>query len=220
DKVLQRQHITKPANWVGIKAHYHHPDFPNEKVGLHNFEGGYCGLSRTESGAVNVCYLANYQSFKKAKNVTQFQSTLTKNPKLKMFFAKAEPLFNQPKTIAQISFAQREPYFDGMLMTGDAAGLIHPLCGNGMAMAIHSGKIAAELIAAQVHRSDHYDLEALGAMYQKKWNQTFKTRINAGRLLQRILLSPMLSDISMKTVVKSPWIVKRLITMTHGEPVS
>jgi hypothetical protein len=26
-------------------------------------------------------------------------------------------------------------------MIGDTAGLIHPLCGNGMAMAIHSAKI-------------------------------------------------------------------------------
>lgn len=32
-----------------------------------------------------------------------------------------------------------------MLMIGDTAGLIHPLCGNGMAMAIHSAKIASEL---------------------------------------------------------------------------
>jgi len=32
------------------------------------------------------------------------------------------------------------------LMIGDTAGLIHPLCGNGMAMAIHSAKIASELI--------------------------------------------------------------------------
>jgi flavin-dependent dehydrogenase len=30
-------------------------------------------------------------------------------------------------------------------MIGDTAGLIHPLCGNGMAMAIHSAKLAAEI---------------------------------------------------------------------------
>jgi flavin-dependent dehydrogenase len=31
-------------------------------------------------------------------------------------------------------------------MIGDTAGLIHPLCGNGMAMAIHSAKIVSKLI--------------------------------------------------------------------------
>lgn len=31
-------------------------------------------------------------------------------------------------------------------MIGDTAGLIHPLCGNGMAMAIHSAKIVSELV--------------------------------------------------------------------------
>jgi 2-polyprenyl-6-methoxyphenol hydroxylase-like FAD-dependent oxidoreductase len=30
-------------------------------------------------------------------------------------------------------------------MIGDTAGLIHPLCGNGMAMAIHSAKIVSKL---------------------------------------------------------------------------
>ena len=33
-----------------------------------------------------------------------------------------------------------------ILMTGDAAGMITPLCGNGMAMAIHSAKIVSDLI--------------------------------------------------------------------------
>ncbi len=33
-----------------------------------------------------------------------------------------------------------------MLMIGDAAGMITPLCGNGMAMAIHSAKIATEAV--------------------------------------------------------------------------
>ena len=31
-------------------------------------------------------------------------------------------------------------------MAGDAAGMITPLCGNGMAMAIHSAKILTDLI--------------------------------------------------------------------------
>jgi flavin-dependent dehydrogenase len=37
-----------------------------------------------------------------------------------------------------------------MLMIGDTAGLIHPLCGNGMAMAIQC-KIAADLVIAFVN---------------------------------------------------------------------
>jgi flavin-dependent dehydrogenase len=31
-------------------------------------------------------------------------------------------------------------------MVGDSVGMIHPLCGNGMAMAIHSAKILSELL--------------------------------------------------------------------------
>ena len=33
-----------------------------------------------------------------------------------------------------------------MLMLGDAAGMITPLCGNGMSMAMHASKLAYEAI--------------------------------------------------------------------------
>jgi flavin-dependent dehydrogenase len=38
-------------------------------------------------------------------------------------------------------FQQKKKLENHILMIGDTAGLIHPLCGNGMAMAIHSAKI-------------------------------------------------------------------------------
>jgi flavin-dependent dehydrogenase len=40
-----------------------------------------------------------------------------------------------------VSFEEKKNVEDHMLMIGDTAGLIHPLCGNGMAMAIHSAKL-------------------------------------------------------------------------------
>ncbi|WP_317129550.1 NAD(P)/FAD-dependent oxidoreductase [Flavobacterium zepuense] len=40
-------------------------------------------------------------------------------------------------------------------MIGDTAGLIHPLCGNGMAMALHSAKIAAELVLSIIPGNYH-----------------------------------------------------------------
>ena len=42
------------------------------------------------------------------------------------------------------SFAPKKPVEEHILMSGDAAGLITPLCGNGMAMAIRSAKILSE----------------------------------------------------------------------------
>ncbi|MEH6514379.1 MAG: FAD-dependent oxidoreductase, partial [Maribacter arcticus] len=51
DKNKEREFSLKKNSWLAVKAHYQSPDFPNELVGLHNFDGGYGGLSKTESGA-------------------------------------------------------------------------------------------------------------------------------------------------------------------------
>jgi flavin-dependent dehydrogenase len=62
-------------------------------------------------------------------------------------------------------------------MIGDTAGLIHPLCGNGMAMAIHSAKLATEntFSRKRINRS------TLENDYLNDWNK-FKKQI-AGRSL-------------------------------------
>ncbi|MDB4293633.1 FAD-dependent oxidoreductase, partial [Maribacter sp.] len=65
DKQLNRNFIKQKSSWLGVKCHYDYADFPENKVALHNFNGGYGGLSKTEKGSVNFCYLASYQSFKK-----------------------------------------------------------------------------------------------------------------------------------------------------------
>ena len=55
-------------------------------------------------------------------------------------------LFEKPEVINEITFEKQDPVSNHILMCGDAAGMITPLCGNGMAMAIHSAKILSGLI--------------------------------------------------------------------------
>jgi flavin-dependent dehydrogenase len=71
-----------------------------------------------------------------------------------------------------------------MLMIGDTAGLIHPLCGNGMAMAIHSAKIAADLVIAFVN--GEIKQRCVEKKYEEQWNHNFSNRLKMGRI-SRIL---------------------------------
>jgi len=160
DKQLQRNFIKQKSGWLGVKAHYEFDDFPLNQVALHNFKGGYGGLSKTETGAVNFCYLASYKSFQKEKNVNTFnENVVAKNPFLGNFLEKASPIFDEPLTIAQISFEQKKSVENHIIMCGDTAGLIHPLCGNGMAMAIHSAKIASERIHDYLKNTNYSQTE-------------------------------------------------------------
>lgn len=215
DTFLKRKFISQKSPWLAVKAHYSY-DFPDDTVSLHNFEGGYCGLSKTESNDVNACYLTTYNSFKKQGNIDGFQKVvLSKNPYLKDFFANAVQVFDKPLSISQISFQHKNPVEDHVLMIGDSAGLIHPLCGNGMAMAIHSGKIASESILESI-KSSSFNRLMLEQKYTEVWEKTFRKRIYHGRLIQKVLMNPMASKIGFSMAKNIPFLLPKLIQKTHG----
>ena len=220
DKNLNRDFSLRKNEWLAVKGHYENPDFPEQLVGLHNFEGGYAGLSKTESGVMNFCYLTQYQSFKKYKNVDAFNNDVVSvNPFLKKFLAEAKPVFEHPLSIAQISFDKKDVVVDHMLMCGDTAGLIHPLCGNGMAMAIHSSKIASELIVKYFTNSN-YNRHDLEKEYKKNWSKTFGKRLWFGRKLQHLLLNEKMTSVGIHTIGKSKNLLNYIISKTHGELVT
>ena len=216
DKSLGRSFMKQSSPWLGVKAHYK-ANFPENVVGLHHFEGGYCGLSQVETGAVNACYLAHFDLFQKYKDIDTFQNEVVfKNTKLYTFFRESELLFDKPLTISQISFASKPPVENGVLMMGDTAGLIHPLCGNGMAMAIHSAKIASTCIID--HLNANTSRENLEANYAEKWEQTFSKRLRSGYWLQRALGNRTLTSLGVRILQKNAPLLKRVITQTHGKP--
>lgn len=219
DKILNRKFFKKPASWLAVKNHYSHDTFPADLVALNTFDGGYCGLSRTETGAINLCYLATYKSFKRHKDPDDFeQNVLRKNPFLDDFLAEASPVFEKPLTIAQISFDRKEAVQGHILMTGDAAGLIHPLCGNGMAMAIHSGKMASEVLL-QFFTGKISEREQVEKIYREKWKKEFNSRLKMGRTLQKILLNDSLANLSHKVISAFPFVLPQIIKKTHGSPL-
>jgi len=215
DSYLNREFMNQKTPWLAVKAHYEY-DFPDDTVALHNFNGGYCGLSKTETGAVNACYLATLKSFKKYGDIDSFQKEeLSKNPFLADFFSNAKPHFKKPLTISQISFEQKEPVVDHIFMVGDSAGLIHPLCGNGMAMAIKSAQIFSELYINS-KEEDNFSRAQLENEYKKRWQKEFKSRLKTGRFIQNILMNPVASKAGFSLARTIPGLIPMIIKKTHG----
>lgn len=218
DLKLNRDFIQKKSPWLAVKAHYS-GDFPNDLVGLHNFKGGYCGVSKVENDTINICYLADYETFKPYKNIENFQSkVVSKNPHLKSVFENCQLLFEKPITISQISFEKKDAVENHVLMIGDTAGLIHPLCGNGMAIAIHGAKIVSELIIEYLDNkiSSRKELEE---KYTEEWNENFKSRLATGRFLSRIIQQEKLAAFLMQLLAIFPFLLPKIIKKTHGKPI-
>ena len=205
----------KLNNYIGIKYHIR-MGLPSGQIGLHNFAGGYCGVSEVEGGKHCLCYLTTAANLEKSGNsIRQMEKQiLCNNPHLKDIFTRASFDWEKPESIARISFEQKASVEQHLLMTGDAAGMISPLCGNGMSMAFRSGQLAQEallpFLAGKISR------EGMEHAYQRAWKLQFSTRMWAGRLIQSLFGKPGPTKLFLKLLSPFPIFTREIIRSTHG----
>jgi flavin-dependent dehydrogenase len=217
DVALERSFLKKRSPYVGVKYHVR-TSFPEDLVALHNFEGGYCGTNSVESGIVNICYLIHRDVIRKYGSVTEAENAvLIKNPHLKEIFKNSDFLFKKPEVINEITFETKEPVYNHVLMTGDAAGMITPLCGNGMAIAIHSSKLVSELVI-RFCKNPSYSRTQLEQEYARQWKSHFANRLWFGRQVQKLFGSSIASNAAIHLALYSKPIARAIVKGTHGKP--
>ncbi|MDB2463077.1 FAD-dependent oxidoreductase, partial [Algibacter sp.] len=218
DVQLQREFIRNKSSYLGVKIHVS-GEFPEDKVALHNFKGGYCGVSKIENNHINLCYITNYKAFKTYKDIDTFnEEVVFKNEALKAIFKNSKPQFEKPLTISQISFQTKSPVENHMIMCGDTTGMIHPLCGNGMGMAIRSSQLAAKLIIDYLQGKIE-SRKALESQYVKQWNKTFSFRLRVGHTIAYLFKQDWLAPKLLTFLRYFPFLVPLIIKMTHGKPM-
>lgn len=215
DAQLKRPSFNRRSPYIGVKYHCT-IDVKEHEIALHNFEGGYCGVSYVEDKTVNLCYLIERKLIQKYGSVQEVeQAVVRKNPHLNYIFENAQFHWKQPIVINEISFASKELIHNHVLMAGDAAGMVTPLSGNGMAMAMHSAKILSE----ETHKflQGQSSRKELEKNYDKKWKDTFSRRLWFGRKIQSLFGNPSLSNIAVGLVKNVPPVSSFLMRNTHGE---
>jgi flavin-dependent dehydrogenase len=216
DVVLNREFIRQRSPYVGVKYHIR-TNHPSDIIALHNFKDGYCGISNIEDEKSCLCYLTHRDNLKAFGSIKRMEeNVLFKNPFIKSIFSDSDFLFDKPETINEISFSTKKPIENHILMFGDAAGMITPLCGNGMAMAIHSAKIGCELVMDFCNGK--ISREEMEKYYLLQWNSKFANRLWAGRQIQKLFGSVRASDFAVNLAQHGKPVARFLISKTHGEP--
>lgn len=232
DKKLNRSFelkVRSPSeNWVGVKYHLNSSVVtsldssglpPENTIELHNFDNGYCGISKVEDSKYCLCYLTKADNLRRSNGNIQLmeEKILSKNPFLKKYFSdRTKFLFDAPVTISQITFDDKLPVENNILMVGDAAGMIAPLCGNGMSMAMHSSAIAFPIINRFLNGAlSRSDMER---EYTLAWCNNFKGRLQRGRFLQPLLVKSRLTNFTIPFLRTFPYFMNPLIKSTHGKP--
>ncbi len=210
-------HDKRLENFVAVKYHVQ-TNLEANIIGLHNFDNGYCGISKIEDDKYCLCYMTNAQNFKKSnKNIQQLEKEiLFENPVLKKIMSNCKMIEEFPITISQINFNKKTQVQNHVLMLGDAAGMITPLCGNGMSMALHSSKIAAML--TNDFLENRISRAGLEKKYEEQWLIAFAGRLRTGRLLQRFFGKPSATGMFIGLFKTFPFLASVIIEKTHGKP--
>lgn len=210
------QKPNKLNNYIGVKYHVKN-NLPADTIALHNFKNGYCGVSKIENGESCLCYLTTAENLKKNHNSIKEmeKNILFKNLFLKKIFIESEFVFKEPVTISQISFDKKNQIENHVLMLGDSAGMLTPLCGNGMSMAFHSSKIAFGNISSFLKGT--IDRKQMEINYKNEWKKQFQKRLRNGRLIQRFFGKEKLTNFFISIMKPFPFLINCFVKSTHGK---
>jgi flavin-dependent dehydrogenase len=216
DRQLNRKFFYQRSPYIGIKYHIK-TEFPRDRIALHNFKDGYCGISAIEDEKYCFCYLTTRENLKKYGTIPEMEKNiLHKNPFLKNIFLQSEFLYDKPEVINEISFEKKTTVENHILFSGDTAGMIAPLCGNGMSMAIHSAKMLSEIIV-KYYSSHSFSRNAIESEYTRKWDQMFSNRLWIGRKIQQVFGQELMTDAVIRSLKLLPPVTNWLVKQTHGK---
>jgi menaquinone-9 beta-reductase len=143
---LGENRVSTGTGYMGIKNYIEVPDsYRSNTITLNFFDGGYMGTSRVEGNRMCVCSLVAAKVFSRFKNVELFLQHLKEiNPHIATFLEGATFLLEKHLVIQGFDFAQHNASNNQVLNIGDTNGMVPPLSGNGMSIALRSGVVMAD----------------------------------------------------------------------------
>ncbi len=214
-QILKKEPRTE---FIGVK--YHIEAGPSDDtIEIHNFEGGYCGISKVEGDKFCLCYLAKAAPLSAMKgDIAAFEREfLMKNP----YLAERLNAAKQTKavTTSQLRFGIKSHTNADFPYIGDAAGFIPPITGNGMSLAFRAASQLHQSI--ETYFSSHQNLDILLKNNQNYVQNYLNTRIKKGIFLQNLLFAatPLLNKTIMYAFSFSPKLLQKMAGQAVGEEI-
>jgi flavin-dependent dehydrogenase len=118
-------------------------------IELFLFSGGYCGLSLVEDGVANLCLVVRQARLRALAGwAALLASILEENPLLCRRLHTATALWPRPLALSSIPYGFLANSPATLWRIGDQAAVIPSFAGDGMAIALHSAALAAEMYLA------------------------------------------------------------------------
>jgi flavin-dependent dehydrogenase len=192
----------RPEEFVAMKAHVNESVGGDARVALYALRGGYVGVVPAAPGTSNVCFIARREVFRRSGSGPGFLDDGARSSGVwRERWRGVDASAARWIAVSSMTFGRRRPVGPGVLYAGDAAALIAPLLGDGMAMALESGVLAAGAISRILGGAPE---ERAIAEYHAEWRRRFSRRLALGRSLQAILLRPRMSGLAVRILETVP----------------
>ena len=138
------------SDFVGFKLHWKLTPAAGEglrdAMELFIFRGGYGGISLIEDGLANLCLVVRRAMLHALGSWTRLlEEICAGNKLLRERLNGATPVWERPLAVGWIPYGFLARARDGVWRVGDQAAVIPSFTGDGMAIALHSGTLAAEM---------------------------------------------------------------------------
>lgn len=203
----------RDSGMVGFKVHLRLSPAAQARleghVELFVFSGGYGGFTPIEGGLVNLCFLLEKRVIERYGR--DWQTTARELSGacegLAAHLEGSEPAFWPPAVVANIpyGFVREKAVADDLFCVGDQLAVIPSLTGEGMAIAMMSGRRAAEYIL-QGTSAAAFHTEMAGILIP---------RVRLGFHVHRLFKSPRISDLGAQLVQRWPRLIEYIFKNTR-----
>lgn len=192
------------------------PHASHESVDLFAFRGGYVGVVDIENRRANLCGLVTGPFLKESRGrLSDWLNRAAKSaPLLAMEISLSQPLDVAVRVSNPVVFCQRSPVVNHMLAVGDAAIVLPPLIGGGIATAVQTALLAAKASLRLVAR-----VEARAAIeldYNRAVTELLRARTRWAAALNWLLSRPRACEYALR--MARPHIIwEALVRQTRSE---
>lgn len=192
--------------YMGFKTHFKNI-LSEGNLEMYSCPGAYLGIAPIGDHQYNVACLAKLKEVEKFSHPHLFiENLISQHPLIRTSLAAGDPLFDHWMTAAIPAFGIKQtPDWPDTYFIGDAAVTIPPACGNGLAMAILGGRLAAEY-AARFQPEE----------FKKIWGKRCSSQMFWGKLLHQVLLHPSYSSPFLKLGHSFPYLSRQIFELTRN----
>ena len=219
DRKMGRPFLSDTTPYVAFKAHYAGPAAADlaGTIELHSAPGAYCGLLPVEQNRINVCWIGHADALKDAGGAAEgmIDTTLRQNPALDERLSGLTRVSEGFEAVSQVPLMPKSRFADDVCMVGDAAGMIAPLCGDGMAMALQTADLVSPLASDVL--DGRLPPRAFRTDYEAAWTDTFGRRMRLGRWIHAAAFQPGAAWTLVQGLRLVPPLARWLIRNTRGQ---